>query len=200
MPVAVGANECSGARKTQDTELMGKRIGFWLIFMVLMVVLYTIRSDLERATMRTLAAIMPGMGFAERAGTLSFYRASDGHFHVDAWINGQPVRFLVDTGASDIMLEQNVAKTLGFNQQDLKFSKIYDTANGQVRGAPVLLQRFQVGGLVLENLPASVNGAPMHDSLLGMRFFNKLDGFQVQQEVLTIHWQEPTRQALQKAK
>lgn len=169
---------------------MGKRIGLWSAFLLLMVVFYTVRTDLERVALRTLAAIMPGMGFAEQPGTLSFYRASDGHFHIKALVNGQSVNFMVDTGASDIMLTPEVAKLLGFAPATLTFSKTYHTANGKVSGAPILLQRFQIGTLVLENLPASVNGASMRHSLLGMRFFNKLEGFQVQQEVLTIQWQE----------
>ncbi|MBF0584078.1 MAG: TIGR02281 family clan AA aspartic protease [Magnetococcales bacterium] len=168
---------------------MLKRIGLWSAFLLLMVVFYTVRVDMERLAKRTLAAVMPGMGFAEQPGSMSFYRASDGHFHVEALINGKAVRFLVDTGASDVMLAPKVAAALGFDVATLNFSKIYHTANGQVRGAPVVLRRFQIGGLVLENLPASVNGAEMKDSLLGMRFFNRLEGFEVQQEVLTIRWQ-----------
>ena len=169
---------------------MAKRVLLWLAFLLSMVVLYTVRTDAGRVVMQTLAAIVPGMAFTARPGEMSFYRASDGHFHMDVLVNGQPVRFMVDTGASDIMLAPDVARALGFNPDTLKFSKTYNTANGQVRGAPILLQRFQVGALLLENLPASVNGADMRNSLLGMRFFNKLAGFQVQKEVLTIQWQQ----------
>ena len=165
-----------------------KRVGLWLMFLLFMVMLYTVRTELSRLTMQTLAAILPGMGFEDRPGSLSFFRSSDGHFHVEALVNGQPVRFLVDTGASDIMLSPQVARLVGFNPDVLNFSKTYHTANGLVRGAPILLQRFQVGALVLKNLPASVNGAPLRHSLLGMRFFNRLKGFQVQQERLTIQW------------
>lgn len=178
----------SKAKKGILGTFMGKKIGLWSLFLLSMVVFYTVRTDLERVAFRTLAAIMPGMGFAEQPGTLSFYRASDGHFHIKALINGQPVRFMVDTGASDVMLTPEAAKLLGFDPASLTFSKTYHTANGTVRGAPVLLERFQVGELVLENLPASVNGASMRNSLLGMRFFNRLEGFQVQQAVLTIQW------------
>lgn len=169
---------------------MGKRVGLWLVFLLLMVVVYAVRGDLVRVAKQTLAAVVPGLGFVDRPGSMRFYRANDGHFHIEARVNGQWVRFMVDTGASDVMLTPEAARSLGFHPESLEFSKTYNTANGQVKGAPILLQRFQVGELLLENLPASVNGAAMRHSLLGMRFFNRLAGFQVQKEVLTIQWQE----------
>ena len=172
-----------------------KRFSFWLGFLILLLLLYSYRSDLAHIKARLLAAVIPQMGFANRPGTMSFYRSSNGHFYVEALVNGQPVRFLVDTGASDIVIAPHIAQALGFNRENLDFSLIYHTANGQGRGAAIVLDTFQVGGLTVEKLTASVNSASMHDSLLGMRFFNRLQGFQIHKEILTIHWlqekQEP---------
>ncbi|MFN3078145.1 MAG: TIGR02281 family clan AA aspartic protease, partial [Alphaproteobacteria bacterium] len=107
---------------------MAKRVLLWFSFLLFMVVLYTLRTDAGRIAMQTLAAIVPGMAFTDRPGTMSFYRASDGHFHIDVLVNGKPVRFMVDTGASDVMLAPDVARTLGFNPDTLEFSKTYNTA------------------------------------------------------------------------
>lgn len=165
-----------------------KRMGVWVLFMLILVVLYSFRAELGTVQARVVAAVMPARGFATQPGTLSFYRSSNGHFYIEARVNGHPVRFLVDTGASDIVLNPHAARTLGFHPDTLHFSRTYQTANGQGRGAPVQLETFQVGDLVLRHLPASVNRAPMRHSLLGMRFFNRLTGFQIQKERLTIRW------------
>lgn len=164
------------------------QIGGWVGFLLLMVLLYSFRAEIGQLKSRVVAALMPDQGFNQTPGTLSFFRSSNGHFHVEAIVNGHPVRFLVDTGASDIVIAPHVAKTLGFPRNRLNFSIPYSTANGQGRGAPVVLDSFQVGEFTLNNLPASINQASMQNSLLGMRFFNKLQGFEIQKERLTIHW------------
>ncbi|MDE0994022.1 MAG: TIGR02281 family clan AA aspartic protease, partial [Rhodospirillales bacterium] len=86
---------------------------------------------------------------------------------------------LIDTGASDVVLSPLDAKRLGFNLERLRYSKIYRTANGSVKGAPVILGQITIGSIQLLNVPASVNGADMNRSLLGMRFLNQLSRFEI---------------------
>ncbi|MBF0453458.1 MAG: TIGR02281 family clan AA aspartic protease [Magnetococcales bacterium] len=165
-----------------------QRIGGWSLFLLLIITLYSFRSDLGAVKNRVMAAIIPQSGFVMKPGSMSFYRSRNGHFHVEALVNGVSVRFLVDTGASDVVIAPHLAPSLGYHLRASDYTKVYHTANGKGRGAPVTLQTFQVGELTLENLPASVNGAPMRTSLLGMRFFNRLRSFQVEDELLTLHW------------
>jgi aspartyl protease family protein len=165
-----------------------KQFGGWLLFLLFIITLYSFRSELSTVKNRVIAAIVPQIGFTTKPGTMSFYRSSNGHFHIEALINGKKVRFLVDTGASDIVIAPHLARSLGFNLSQEDFTKVYYTANGMGRGAPVTMQLFEVGELTMQNLPASVNGANMKTSLLGMRFFNRLKSFQVKGEVLTINW------------
>ena len=167
-----------------------KRVGLWLGFLLFFLLLYSFRAELGWVKARIVAAVMPQTGFESRPGSMSFYRSSDGHFYVEARVTGQSVRFLVDTGASDIVIAPHTARSLGFDRRDLQFTRVYETANGKGRGAAVFLDTFQVGALTLRNVPASVNDAAMRESLLGMRFFNRLQGFQMQQEILTIHWRQ----------
>ncbi len=165
-----------------------KQVGIWLLVIALLVGGYSFRHELGGVSKRIMAALMPQSGFEEIPGTMSFYRAAGGHFHIEALVNGQKVRFLADTGASDIVLAPHLAGRLGFNPDQLRFTKKYHTANGTGRGAPVRLESFEVGGLRMEGLPASFNGAPMRESLLGMRFFNRLYGYQVQGDILAVSW------------
>ncbi|MBF0444122.1 MAG: TIGR02281 family clan AA aspartic protease [Magnetococcales bacterium] len=165
-----------------------KQFAGWLFFLFFIIALYSFRGELSMVKNRVIAAIVPQVGFTTKPGTMSFYRSSNGHFHIEALINDKKVRFLVDTGASDVVIAPHLARSLGFNLRQEDFTKVYYTANGMGRGAPVILQQFEVGKLNMENLPASVNGADMKTSLLGMRFFNRLKSYQVKGEVLTINW------------
>jgi len=111
---------------------------------------------------------------------------ADGQFVVEARVNGQPVRFMVDTGASDLMLSPADAARLGFDLDTLAYTHPYQTANGRVYGAPVRLGEVAVGPIVLRNVKASVNGAPLDHSLLGMSFLGRLGGFSVDGSRLTL--------------
>ncbi len=165
-----------------------KMITGWLLFLVLLVGLYSFRAELGVVKNRFIAALVPQMGFETAPGAMSFYRSFNGHFHIEALVNGKKVRFLVDTGATDVVLAPHLARSLGYNLRPDDFTRVYHTANGRVRGAPITMATFQVGSLTMVNLPATVNGAEMRTSLLGMRFFNRLQSFNIKGEVLTIHW------------
>jgi len=115
-----------------------------------------------------------------------------GHFVAEVTVDGTDVRFLVDTGASDVVrflvdtgasdvvLSPADAERLGFDPARLRFSKFYRTANGTVRGAPVRLSEMKIGPIRVTDVRASVNEADMNRSLLGMSFLNRLSGYAVE--------------------
>jgi aspartyl protease family protein len=128
---------------------------------------------------------MPQRGVVE-GGAVSFRTAKGGHFVIEAEINGVALRLLVDTGASDLVLSPADARRLGFDVAALDYSRRYRTANGIVFGAPVMLGRVRVGPIALDDVRASVNGAKMARSLLGMSFLGRLSGYEVSDDTLTL--------------
>ncbi|MGF1610294.1 MAG: TIGR02281 family clan AA aspartic protease [Kiloniellales bacterium] len=111
-----------------------------------------------------------------------------GHFLLTARVEGVAIRFLVDTGASDVVLSPDDAQRLRLNSRNLNYSREYQTANGTVRAAPVTLRDLQIGQLEVYDLEASVNEAPMGISLLGMSFLERLDGYAVEGNTLILRW------------
>ncbi|MGF1592627.1 MAG: TIGR02281 family clan AA aspartic protease [Kiloniellaceae bacterium] len=111
-----------------------------------------------------------------------------GHFMVEAFVDGRPLTFLVDTGASSIYLTPEDAATLGWTPPRLTYSERYSTAAGEVRAAPVTLRSLRIGQLELYDLPASVGEQAGSVSLLGMSFLKRLDGYQVRGDRLTLIW------------
>jgi aspartyl protease family protein len=112
----------------------------------------------------------------------------EGHFVIEAAVNGVPVTFLVDTGASEIVLTLADARRLGLDSRRLEFSQRFRTANGEVQGAPVRLRELRVGQFSLYDLDASVNSAPLPVSLLGMSFLDRLHGYRVEDRRLILEW------------
>ena len=111
-----------------------------------------------------------------------------GHYLIEAVVNGAPVDFLVDTGASDIVLTLEDAERLGLQPETLRFTQRFATANGEVRGAPVVLREIRIGQFSMFEVPASVNEAPLGVSLLGMSFLGQLNGYQVEEGRLVLRW------------
>ena len=104
---------------------------------------------------------------------------SDGHYHLVAAVNGSPISFVVDTGATDIVLSQKDAETAGLNPGDLAYVGRAYTANGEVRTAPVRLESVEVGPIRDTNVPAVVNEGELDQSLLGMRYLQRYSSIQI---------------------
>jgi aspartyl protease family protein len=160
---------------------LGHALKYALIWIALgagLVLAYSYRYDVRSLADRLVAELLPHQ--ARVIDGLVEIRAGDhGHFVLEASVDGANLRFLVDTGASDVVLSPRDAVRLGLDIKSLSFNKVYRTANGIVRGAPVRLKRVAIGPIVVENVRASVNGAEMSSSLLGMSFLNRLSGYDV---------------------
>jgi aspartyl protease family protein len=156
----------------------------WLGLILVLVLGYSTRGQWRYS--RFMAALVPSRIHVTEEGAMTVDMAQDGHFHLEAEINGTPVYFLVDTGATDIVLTAADARSIGIDPDTLNYSKRYSTANGQSRGAPVMLPNMVVGPFTLKDVPASVNGSPMDTSLLGMAFLTQFREYSVSGDTLTL--------------
>ena len=139
---------------------------------------YSFRDEAKGVYNRLLGELLPATARIE-GGNVIIRKASNGHFVVEANVDGTEIIFLVDTGASDVVISPDDANRLGFDPGSLKYTKTYQTANGTVYGAPVRLGKLSIGPLEIRDVRASVNGAAMSNSLLGMSFLERLSGYEV---------------------
>ena len=105
-----------------------------------------------------------------QSGEITVNRAADGHYYLRLAINGTELSFMVDTGASNIVLSPADALVLGFDPARLVYLGEASTANGVVRTARVTLDRVELGPYQDVGIGASVNEAAMDGSLLGMDY------------------------------
>jgi len=106
-------------------------------------------------------------------------RAPDGHFYLTLQVNGAPVRFVVDTGATDVVLTPDDARRAGLDPDTLNYYSEARTANGVVRTAPVRIERMRLGKIEDEKVRAFVNSGKMRESLLGMGYLNRFARIEV---------------------
>lgn len=137
----------------------------WTLIFAMAVIAYGFRDTLR-------SAVFPGAALQVQGDAIELRRAADGHFHATLDVNGIPVRFLVDTGASDIVLSAWDAERIGLDRAGLVYGGTAATANGTVRTAAVRLDRVEFGELIDRNLPAQVTSGALDVSLLGLEYLD----------------------------
>ncbi|ARU00932.1 retropepsin-like aspartic protease family protein [Yoonia vestfoldensis] len=141
---------------------MAQQAAIWALIFIGVIGAYGLWGDISQnlnprqATMADGRIVMP--------------RGQGGHYLVEIAVNGTPVRFVVDTGASQVVLSQSDARRIGLAPETLRYSGMAATANGMVRTAPVTLDSMTLGGVTDGPIQAVVNGGEMEESLLGMTY------------------------------
>ena len=119
-------------------------------------------------------------------GAVTVPRSRDGHYYLTLGVNGQPIDFVVDTGATNIVLTKADAERVGFSLTELNFFGRANTANGEVRTAPVRLQEVTLGAARDTNVAAYVNEGEMFQSLLGMSYLQRWSSIEIRNNALIL--------------
>ncbi|WP_137700106.1 retropepsin-like aspartic protease family protein [Marimonas lutisalis] len=131
-------------------------------------------------------AVTPQQSVFADQGVIELPRAPNGHYYITAEVNGAPIRFTVDTGASEIVLSQSDAEAAGIDTADLAYVGRAFTANGEVRTAPVRLDSISIGPIRDTGLLAYVNEGQMDGSLLGMSYLQRYSKIEITGGALTL--------------
>ena len=113
-------------------------------------------------------------------------RSGDGHFYVHAMVNGQLVRFLVDTGATGIALTMEDAERVGVKVSPSSFQVVGSGASGPVMGQTFQIDSVELGGREVANLRGDVLQG-LDISLLGQSFLTRTGGVEMHADEMIIH-------------
>jgi aspartyl protease family protein len=180
--VALAAKLAPGAPDDTDRTL---QLIYLCVILAALILIYSYRSEFGALGERFSAELIPANGTETGPSSIAYSAEADGHYHVYGAIDGSSLRFMVDSGATDIVLSPADARMLGMQPDQLDYTLTATTANGIVRGAPIRLKTLKVGPIVMHDVPATVNEAEMPVSLLGMEFLRRLKSWGVKNGRLT---------------
>lgn len=111
-------------------------------------------------------------GDANNSGEIVIPRSRDGHYYVEGSVNGRPMTFMVDTGASTVSVDTRTAQAASMPSG---YSATFNTASGVTQGEMVPKQRVTVGGFRIEDISVAVIPRLGEIGLLGQNVLRHLD-------------------------
>jgi aspartyl protease family protein len=160
------------AQNRQKLNKNLQQMVLWLFLFAGAILLYGVKDDLRQQ-------ISPRAAVQSENGQIVLQRAPDMHFYATLKINGQDIEFIVDTGASDMVLSRQDAILVGLDPSNLAYFGAAQTANGTVKTARVKLDSVEFGGVTDARVSAFINDGDMFGSLLGMSYLSRFSRLEI---------------------
>lgn len=143
--------------------------GVWILFAVMLTLLFGFLMDRQRNPNQSLETRIS----VDNVREVVLKRNRIGHYVASGTINGRAVEYLLDTGATHVAIPESLALKLGLTRgKPIPTS----TANGVITTYATVLDRVELGGIMLRNVRASINPHTLDDEvLLGMGFLKHLE-------------------------
>jgi aspartyl protease family protein len=144
-------------------------IAAWVVGLALLVLFFSNLLEQQHNPNRDLSMQLDGTGRPQ----VVLVRNRQGHYVASGSINGEPVTFMLDTGATSVALPLPLARALGLRMRPGGFS---ETANGLVRTWSTRLDSVSLGGLTARDVRAVVlPNMPGGQVLLGMNYLKRFE-------------------------
>ncbi len=167
-------------RSTTDNGKKFKNLAIWLVIILVVALLYNNRFLFKN--------FVPYQAYDTGNNELKITKSNDNHFYIAINIDNKKVLFLIDTGATTTTLTLNDAKKLGIDIDRLNFNIPLNTANGVSFGASTEVYNIKIGDFTIDSMWVIVSKDLDEKSLLGMNFLNKLNGYDIRQDKMTLYY------------
>ncbi|MDP8993627.1 MAG: retroviral-like aspartic protease family protein [Pseudomonadota bacterium] len=157
----------------------------WVLIFGAAFIVFTLKNDFialwERVVLETRGGVIQ-----EQAGDeLRVRQSPDGHFWVNAELNGEPVRFLIDSGATTTSISAAVAERVGIRPSS-GFPAMVRTANGIVAVQRGRADSLRVGTIERRDVAVHISEAFGDMNVIGMNFLSTLSSWGVEGRTLIL--------------
>jgi aspartyl protease family protein len=167
-------------------KVAGGRLISTLSTLTLGAILITVVLQLSRFDPRLDVAV-PGLGLPEQTVVGEETRipmAADGHFWLQAEVNGVKANFLIDTGATLTAVSPDVAELAGLTPRRAGIPVRIKTANGAVNAQMTTIDRLQFGSVEASGIDAVIAPTLGETNVLGMNVLSRLTSWRVENQTM----------------
>ncbi len=165
---------------------MAKMALAWVAIFAALFVLFSFRFELLAVWERVKSDFSGTAGQSVVGEAIELKRQDDGHYWVQVEINGKPVNFMIDSGATTTAVNAETAKETGVEVDSGGFPVIINTANGAVQAQRGNAKSLQIGPLKLNDHHVVVSENFGETNVLGMNFLDSLKSWKVENNVMTL--------------
>lgn len=178
-----------GALVLVASALFSRRIGLgevvrnilvWVVIFAIFILGFSYQQEILAVWSRVSGEMTGANDQVVVGDSLRIRQSADGHFWVDAKVNAQPVRFLIDSGATTTAMTLTTARNAGIEISESPFPVVLITANGSVEAQRGTIQSLEIGPMVAKDLPIVVAKEFGDSNVIGMNFLSKLRSWRVE--------------------
>ncbi|GAB5481509.1 MAG: hypothetical protein Pars92KO_12660 [Parasphingorhabdus sp.] len=178
-----------GALVLVASALFSRRIGLgeivrtalsWVAIFAIFIVAFSYQHEIVGVWNKVTGELTGANEQQVVGGTLKIRRSLDGHYWADAEVNGMPVRFLIDSGATTTAMTLKTARAANIDINEGGFPTYLNTANGTVEAQRGSIQSLKVGPMTALDLPVVVAEAFGDSNVLGMNFLSEMKSWRVE--------------------
>jgi aspartyl protease family protein len=164
-------------RKNLKIQTMLKYSVLWFLIIMVIISLYSYRDHFKDFTSRLSSELNPTKA-VKKNNQIVIREADDHHYYLTTTINNKKIIFMIDTGASDIVMSIDDAKKIGIDIAKINFNKRYQTANGIVLGGSTKIDKMIIADFEFNDVNISINQARMGKSLMGVSFLKRFKKYE----------------------
>jgi aspartyl protease family protein len=156
----------------------------WIAIFATLFAIFSFRFEFINIWERVKADISGAAGQSISGEAIELRRQDDGHYWIMVDINGRPVRFMVDSGATMTAINATTAQEVGVETDG--YPIVLSTANGRVAAKRATVRSLAVGPHKIENHSVVVSESFGDVNLLGMNFLNSMQSWRVEANVMIL--------------
>jgi aspartyl protease family protein len=158
----------------------------WIAIFAALFAIFSFRFEFKAVWERVKADISGTAGQSVRAGEITIRRQDDGHYWLQLGVNGKPVRFMIDSGATTTAVNANTARETGIEVGANGYPVFLNTANGSVAAQRGIIQSLKIGTHEIGQHNVVVSESFGDTNVLGMNFLDSMQSWKVEADVMTL--------------
>lgn len=157
----------------------------WIAIFAALFAIFSFRFEFKAVWERVKADISGTAGQSVSGEDITIRRQDDGHYWLQVDVNGKPVRFMIDSGATTTAVNADTARETGIQVDSNGYPVFLNTANGSVAAQRGVIVSLKIGTHEIGQHNVVVSESFGDTNVLGMNFLDSMQSWKVEANVMT---------------